>query len=172
MRVCSDYYCEYCSSQGHRESACPLLNPLATQKETAKSTAAILSSQDASLMEGLIDDQIVTKSFLVSLSADLLKHTESERSPFAAQQAQRLSLLATLHTALLRSRNQARLSKKAPDGTETSALARLVTAQTGPDGAGSATGSSHGGSLALSGASSSSSSLLLALGVLQQVGAE
>jgi hypothetical protein len=125
-----DEYCEYCNQNGHSESACPLLNVNATAKEAAAAGPQILSSQDASLMEGLIEDDIVRKSFLVSLSGDLLAATESDKSPFATAQTQRTALLATLHAALLRSRNATRASKEGPDVDELSPLQRLIKSQT------------------------------------------
>jgi len=125
-------YCDYCASYGHSESTCPLLHPTTSVKEGASSGSAVLSSQDASLMEGLISDEIVRKSFLVSLSGDLLKQTESDKSAFAQAQTQRVTVLAILHRALQRSRWMTRWSREAPSPDETGTFAHSVKPQRGP----------------------------------------
>ena len=125
----------------------------AALKETgASATATILSSQDASLMEGLVDDEIVRKSFLVSLSSDLLKQTESDRSHFAAAQALRVNLLSTMHAALSRSRLLSRQPKDCPNPDEGNQVTFIKTLSSADD-----TGSNNSGS---KGAASTSSLLL------------
>jgi len=110
-----DSYCAYCTQYGHVECDCPLLNP-ALDGGSESSSSVILSSSDASLMEGLVEDDMIRRSFLVSLSSDLLAQTDSERPQFAAVQAMRLAMLRELNAALTTTRRQARASKPMASG--------------------------------------------------------
>jgi len=105
-------YCGTCNSYDHSDSDCPVLHPELLASSAPTSTH-ILSSSDASLMEGLIDDDIVRKSFLVSLSSDLLKQTQ-ETSSAHQEWNTKQQLLAHIHAALRRVRARQRLSQQKP----------------------------------------------------------
>ena len=93
--------------------------------------APILPSGDASLLEGLVsgwDHQLVVRSFLVSLSHDLLKHTQAKKEGGAQQRNSREKMIETIHSALTQSRRQARRSKQPPQVGDH--LAKTVQTQT------------------------------------------
>eukprot|EP01083_Nonionella_stella_P202929 740875_1 len=105
-----DISCTLCLRTGHYFTQCPLrgMNSMGAASSTespAENTA--LSSAEASLMEGLVDDESVRKLSIARLSADLADQTAHE-SPPARRLREVLRVLAVAQSALVRARSQAK----------------------------------------------------------------